>query len=345
MLMHMKKRGKMEKTYNMISKHRNIVYAFGILSVLYFHFLCIRKEAGISLDVFDRFFDLYVSSIGVEMFVFLSGMGMYFSMKKSTLKDFWKKRAVRILIPYLLVAFIVWGYVDIVKARDIGLFFKDLFWIRYLQSGVNTFWYVLFILIMYLIYPLIYKLLNTRHPLMYTGLLLICVILLNMMLSEIGGSFWKYTSIAFGRIPVYILGSYMGLLIYEKRKINIPVIGIYVLLAVMLKIYSVTHLHLEAPWNRYLSGVYGIALCFILILLAEYVLCFNWLEKIWDFIEPYTFELYLWNVGLWAMLPLFGINLASRKGYLVLFIIDIVLSYMVHKIYCLARKKIGDKNG
>ena len=72
MLMHMGKRGKMEKTYNMISKHRNIVYAFGILSVLYFHFLCIRKEAGFSLGVFDCFFDLYISSIGVEMFVFLS---------------------------------------------------------------------------------------------------------------------------------------------------------------------------------------------------------------------------------------------------------------------------------
>lgn len=334
----------MERTYNIISKHRNIVYTFGIISVLYFHFLCIRKEAGLSFGAFDRFYDSYISSIGVEMFVFLSGMGMYFSISKSPLKEFWEKRAARILIPYFLVGCTVWGYVDIVRAKDIGLFFKELFWLRYLQSGVNTFWYVLFILIMYLIYPFIYRLLNTRCPLIYTGILLLGVILLNFLLAKTGGNFWKYTSIAFGRIPVYILGSYMGLLIYEKRKISIPVTGIYVVLAVALKIYSVSYLHLKAPWNRYLSGIYGIALCFILVFLAEYVLRFNWLEKICDLIEPYTFELYLWNVGLWAMLPLFGINLASWKGYLILLVIDIVLSCVVHKIYCFIRKKIEEDN-
>lgn len=330
----------MNQSYDMISKHRNIVYAVSIISVLYFHFLCIQKGAGIQLNWINRVYDRYVSSIGVEMFVFLSGMGLYRSMSKSMLREFWKKRALRILIPYCLVGVTVYGWLDLCQMKSISLFFKDFFWINYIQNGVNTFWYVLFILLMYLVYPLIYHLLEKEDPLFYTCLMMIGTLILNEVLYWTCGDFWSHTSILFARVPVFLIGCCVGVYVSKKRKINIPAVSLYIVVSIFLK-YAVMHgADLPAHWERYVSGIYGIGLCMALVLAAEYVLRFQWMEWLWDKIEPYTFELYLWNVGLWALLPAFGVNLADPKGYALLVVADIVLSIVVHGIYNRIRTKV-----
>ena len=49
-----------------------------------------------------------------EIFVFLSGMGLYYSFSKdSNVKKFYIKRYKRILIPYVIVAIAFWGIKDL----------------------------------------------------------------------------------------------------------------------------------------------------------------------------------------------------------------------------------------
>jgi peptidoglycan/LPS O-acetylase OafA/YrhL len=69
-----------------------------------------------------------LSSVGVEVFLFLSGMGLYFSYTKN--KDtgaFLRKRFIRVLIPYLIYGSVIWFITDcVVNDRPITRYFYDL---------------------------------------------------------------------------------------------------------------------------------------------------------------------------------------------------------------------------
>lgn len=96
-----------------------------------------------------------IGSVGVELFIFLSGISLFFSMKKDEkVKQFYKKRIKRIIPTYLTIAIPFWGLVDIIfRSGNVKLFFEDLFFVTFFLNGTRTFGYVLFILMAYMIYP------------------------------------------------------------------------------------------------------------------------------------------------------------------------------------------------
>ena len=94
---------------------------------------------------------------GVDIFLFLSGISLYFAYsKKPQLGSFYKRRAIRLLIPYILLAVPYWIWKDIGLQK--GPFLLDVTMLSFPLDGIITTWYVGAILLFYLAYPLIHKL-------------------------------------------------------------------------------------------------------------------------------------------------------------------------------------------
>ena len=102
--------------------------------------------------------------------------------------------------------------------------------ITFSRNHINSFWFIICILICYLLYPIIYKFLKDKKykqiifglGLYVLGLFLLCTF--NKPL------FSKY-EIGLSRIPIFVIGSLLGPLVYEKKPIKQ---GMYLLFLLFL---------------------------------------------------------------------------------------------------------------
>lgn len=87
-----------------------------------------------------------LGSIGVSMFLILSGFGLEESYKKNYLNKFWQKKILRIFIPYLI--FIT--TISLINHNSFNIlnFIKDIFFIStsYWYIGYIVKWYIIFYL-------------------------------------------------------------------------------------------------------------------------------------------------------------------------------------------------------
>ena len=79
-----------------------------------------------------------LGGIGVALFLVLSGYGMMESYKKNGLMGFWKKRLLRVLVPYILWALFFSAY-QLLVGKNVEL-------LRYWFVEYIVIWYVVFYL-------------------------------------------------------------------------------------------------------------------------------------------------------------------------------------------------------
>lgn len=103
-------------TYKSLSKYRGFLMGFAILWVMYFHIpLKFATEIG--------WFTHRIGFYGVDIFLFLSGLGVYFSlMKRPNVLRFYKARLVRILPAYVIVACVSYCLLRLDKASALDFF-------------------------------------------------------------------------------------------------------------------------------------------------------------------------------------------------------------------------------
>ena len=148
-----------------------------------------------------------IGFIGVDMFLLLSGMGLSRAVRKYTLKEFYKRRYLRLLLPVLTA-----GLLRIFISRwTPGYFVKCLCGISFLTGDVTAFlWYVYAIAVFYLLFPLYWHFFEkSGNKYLFFAVALavwyIAVLLLKNMLSDTG---W----LVMNRVPVFLLGALLGYL-------------------------------------------------------------------------------------------------------------------------------------
>ncbi|MDO5124131.1 MAG: acyltransferase [Eubacteriales bacterium] len=154
---------------------------------------------------------------GVEIFLFLSGIGLYYSMsKKPSLKEFYKKRATRIL-PALFIVSAIWFALR--EPNGLWGYLSDVFFITFFTEGTRVFWYFVLTIFLYIIYPLIHKLFEKTR--LY-GLILsvTAVVLINILLMSFAPKFYGNIEIALTRIPVFLVGAWIGKHVKDGVKIS-----------------------------------------------------------------------------------------------------------------------------
>lgn len=215
----------LKTNWNSFSKNRDAIYGVAIISILIFHFF--EDVASSNISGGGRFageiYNTFVGSVGVEFFIFLSGVGLYFSMTKdSRILCFFQKRLKKILPAYLIVTVPYWIAVDVVcKQRGWAVFAADISFITFFSHGTRTFWYVLFIGLAYLTYPVVYKVLHTKYTEYFQLVVLIMIALLIQLLPKIILlELYSNIEIMLGRFLVFFLGCWCGKKVYQNELIN-----------------------------------------------------------------------------------------------------------------------------
>ena len=176
---------------------------------------------------FGDIYKVYVSQfmqIGVDIFLLVSGLGCYFSIKKTpSVLRFYRKRMIRILVPYLVfvIAYGVFNICFFKQSITDYLFTYSL--VSFFTHGVLAVWFIAAILVLYLVFPLLYKLINRKSA----SMLILSVVIIGIVLLPI----WEncphalaiVREIFLPRIPVFLIGMWIGNRIYGERDMRINV--------------------------------------------------------------------------------------------------------------------------
>lgn len=122
---------------------RSLLMGFAILWVMSFHYPFIPLQPLLAFE--------HQGYVGVDIFMFVSGFGIYYSLNKNNLGTYYRNRFKRILPTYAIMAtslFLYWFLQN-----------KNICYIQYL---IETWWYIPCICTFYVMSPVIYKIINSN---------------------------------------------------------------------------------------------------------------------------------------------------------------------------------------
>ena len=95
-------------TCDLLSRQRTVIMGLAILSVIFFHYTDDCMTYKMYNEGFIKWYWIYVKSSGVDIFLFLSGVGMYHSysskIKNKQSVFYWLfKRYIRIICPLFIL--------------------------------------------------------------------------------------------------------------------------------------------------------------------------------------------------------------------------------------------------
>lgn len=274
---------------------------FAILWVMYFH---IPIPANLYLtDV--GWCVRRIGFYGVDIFLFLSGLGVYFSlMKRPNVLRFYKARLVRILPAYIIVACVSYCILRLDQESALD-FFYYISGIGYWTHHTYFDWYIPTQLVFYLITPLFlffYKKLDGKKQIIYTVVCMslsvpLCVIMYYNDLIYLWG-----TAV---RLSVFLLGIHTGKLAAQDKKVtktslilNIAAFIIGTFLAYYIEIYVKDPEYIKKGLNCYPALLMMPSFCLLVSLgLSALGKKVPKLEKIivspFEFFGKYSLEYYL----------------------------------------------------
>ena len=217
--------------WGLVSKYRNQIYGFSILWIVVFH---IWETFSKKLVLNWAFIDIVKrGNMGVDIFLLLSGVSLYFAMKRNpdqTLSQFYRRRFSKIFRIYLTVCVPFFLFMLLTGSYSVGTFIKQVF---FMSKSVSSFWFILVITICYGIYPFLFRLINTnqKQKIYVLTLIYTLFLVLFMILNEPA---YRYYEILLSRIPVFLMGSALGDLVYENRKIPSWILVLSLLILISL---------------------------------------------------------------------------------------------------------------
>lgn len=182
-----------------------------------------------------------LGSVGVDVFLLLSGMGLYYSMQKcGSVVAFYKHRIIRIMPAYLIITGVLYGIGLFIHSISLTDYFLQISTLYYWIRGEAATWYVSFIILLYLLYPGIYRILIgekwVRNIALLFGIIITAEIGLYILIPEF---YSKYES-ALSRILIFLIGTVLGKREFENKGYsawNLPIycIGFVLIRAVLLR--------------------------------------------------------------------------------------------------------------
>ncbi len=314
-----------------VLKYRSQIYGFCAVWIVMHHLINLHGIPGFSYIPFVYPF-IRMGSCGVDVFLFLSGYCLCLSYAKdSNLKHFYRKRIVRLLIPYLIIAvlYYLWRNSTIGALEDGTLnlrgFAQDITGISFLTKGMMNTWFVDAIAIFYLLFPLLYSIISKGKGFAIVLLVLSYVILFLGYFLPFPG-FDNY-AIAISRFPVFLFGLIMAIYNgcapkYNRKTLVISVILLIVLIGIfpIKNIQESNNLHGIFLWVPYISLVLPVV--YLSRLIFQYVG-----GAFWSFLGDLSLEIYMvhvfiinilkwygWDVvlgiGVWIFIPLLSVPIA-----------------------------------
>lgn len=284
-------------TWNLLSEYRGEIYGLTIIWIMLLHGSILDK-----VHFSPQFEWLYIilkhGNVGVDIFLFLSGIGLYYSFQKNTsLYEYMKKRLLRILLPYGVIAGVLFGYYYLYLQGDKKQFFMKFTTQNLWFQKDHMIWYVNMILLCYFIYPYVYAFFFERKEnrvWLRCGLLVSATIVFTLLFQKAAPKTVANLEIVLTRLPIFFIGSAWGRVVYEKRKL--PLWGVILSWLIVITSYPIFKrtLIVDIP-QRYYYAILAIALCVVFATLCS-IFSFAWLRKVLCFFGGISFELYLIHI-------------------------------------------------
>lgn len=279
---------------SLLSKYRTELMGIAIIYICLFH-MC-------DLISMNRIF--YYGYMGVDIFLLLSGMGLFFSWEKNNnIKEFYIKRVERVLPAYLIIASIYILFLAVLENTT------GLKWSIYIFTGINfwaygdsIFWYIPATIVLYFLFPIFIKLLKNEKQKNRNLILLIALFYIFAII--LGFSKYNYLLVFLTRVPIFILGIYIGKLMKNRDEvINGKIMSILFLIGAFI-LYIASNISKEEVINKIgtkwiILLIVVIPLCFFIGYVMEkleknYVI--KKINKLLVFFGKHSLEIYLVHV-------------------------------------------------
>lgn len=217
---------KAKKTFNLfaISEARNVIFGIATLWIGLFHSFELSLKPYTDNKFLIDAFKLFkgTGNVGVDMFLFLSGVGLFFSFTKDgKLLSFWKKRLMRVLPTALLIGIVFFSirYVEGRYQSGFPAYLKRISFTYFYFRGERVFWFISLILVLYIAFPIFYKIIERFRLGGMLGLVAL-VVAFTFTVRAISPYYYDFWEIGLCRVPVFIIGIWAGKFVMEKREIS-----------------------------------------------------------------------------------------------------------------------------
>lgn len=308
------------------SEHRTAIMGLAMLSVMLFH------QYFTSVIPFNAFHNF--GNWGVDVFLFLSGMGLVRSIERNPLPVYYKRRFKRIIPSCILCG--TTKYIVFLLLGSSVATLKESLKMGWWSLASLDLWFIPTILILYVISPFLYDLLR-KWPVITIIVISIAMLVNGLTLRPIIGFNWTspegVLSHTIERLPVFAIGMFVA--IRQKwidNKIHYSMLFLLIAVVIILLAKFGVRLHGNTAYS-FLSLAFGIP---ALIIVNIYVLKImpNSMKRCISFLGEYSLELYLvhefifWSLKVifinacpWLLLPA-GILLSCLAAYLCKFAIN-----------------------
>lgn len=330
----------MRINFNYLSKYRNALLGMAIIEIVIFHYCadCVTTVPYLGSQIVLKLAKVYVSvlgSVGVDFFVLLSGIGLYYSFSQnSDIKEFYRKRFNRIIPTYLFLGGILWLIRDIfVMGEPFSTFFRDLTMVSFWCEGNTLVWYISFCILVYTFFPFLYKAINNSAEYRIFRLLgligLIVVIVIFSYCYKVDGI--NRLEIAIERIPLFLIGIFIGDYVKNKKVLSIK--NCIVMIVLFVVIFVISEIFFAGFLNRFAIGIYAFLLIMFLAFLFEKILSKSkTLINILDVFGKYSLGIYLSHVMIRDIFKQRGAHTEKLGVYFLVIILSIVFSIIEAKI-------------
>lgn len=278
-----------------ISRFRAEQMGAAMLFVILFH---------VALDRGDPFYGLRrCGNVGVDIFLFLSGVGLWFSwVKTPDVLRFYRRRLLRIVPTWIVVA-TAFYLSDYLGARRFSHSIVDLIgditinWDFWLHDEL-TFWYVPAIMALYLVAPWYMRLVQSRPVYRWLPLLMVIWCVMVQWVLPIHHAV-GHIEIFWSRVPIFFIGINFGEMVRTRRQLSSD--AVWLLLVTFLMTFG-TCFYLEqvrhGQFPLFVERMLYIpfTVCTVLVMNRIFRRTPQWVNRLFRFVGALSLEAYLIHI-------------------------------------------------
>lgn len=340
--------------WNIVSKTRSDLFGLSIISIIIFHFFedVVSSGKGTAFYRTAENYNHLLGSMGVDVFLFLSGVGLWFSLTEHyDLKRFYLKRMKRVLIPYIIWGGLFWYIRDVmIQKKSFYDFFKDYSLLSFWTEGNRSLWFIGLIILAYAVFPILYNLFKGETIKRLCSLAVLFVINLAgvLFLENHASAIYEHVEIALLRIPVFLLGIYCGDKIYRNLPfdlfdLSIVCLGLFskILMFMAWKNKLPFYKMLATSSKRLLVSLFAVSLILILSRLLVRIHS----QRLHVFLHWFgglSLEIYLTHVTIRHLMKLLGMETCRFNQYAVCIAVSLICALGLKAATDAIDKKLSD---
>lgn len=320
----------------------DFIRTLSVVMIIAFHFYIEAKAKG-----FTSRFDFILANLGdfgVSFFIIISGGGLYLSTRNGiSLLSFYKKRAITIYpsfyIAYIAVSVFLYITMNRIVLKDdpLLMLFTFLGIDGFVSSNFKTYylvgeWFLGFILIIYLIYPLLLKLFTYNKWITFASSIIISFICfkLNNVINEFF-ILWNKTDTwnPLVRLPEFIFGMLLFGFILNNKRYSTLMLSMSIVIIIIYSNYGLDMM------DYYKTPLF-VAAFSIMTFFYERIINFKCIDRVCLYLSTLSFMAFLLHHQVIYALSRNGITMNMNEynllyGFAMTLIISFVCAYLLER--------------